>query len=90
MTGEMAKHYNDMEKPTMTGCVIGDFYAILEDDYWHRVRCIDIDSDTGSATIFFIDEGYEEQCKPDLLYSLDKRFCTLPAQVSRLRNSTLR
>ncbi|KAH0955716.1 hypothetical protein HN011_002636 [Eciton burchellii] len=86
MTNEMTKYYNKIKKsamPTM-GCIIGDFYAILEEDYWHRVQCIDVDSDTGIATVFFIDEGYEEQYKPDALYSLDKKFCTLPAQAIKV------
>ncbi|EZA47760.1 tudor domain-containing protein 7A [Ooceraea biroi] len=85
MTNEMTRHYNEIKKPaTTTTCVIGDFYAILEDDYWHRVQCIDIDSDTEVATVFFIDEGYEGQYKPDVLHPLDKRFCTLSAQAIRV------
>jgi len=87
----MTKYYNEVKKSAVTtmGCIIGDFYAILEEDYWHRVQCIDIDSDTGIATVFFIDEGYEEQYKPDALCPLDKKFCTLPAQVSRVSDQNL-
>lgn len=82
MTKEMTKHY-DKKKPSMlsTECVIGDFYAIFEENYWRRVQCIDFDFETGLATVFFIDEGYDEQYKPDMLHPLDKKFCSLPAQV---------
>lgn len=83
MTKEMTKHY-DKKKPTSilsTEYVIGDFYVVFEENYWRRVQCIDFDFETGLATVFFIDEGYDEQYKPDLLHPLDKKFCNLPAQV---------
>ncbi|XP_011268042.1 tudor domain-containing protein 7 [Camponotus floridanus] len=86
MTKEMTKHY-DKKKPTSmlsTECVIGDFYAIFEENYWRRVQCIDFDFETGLATVFFIDEGYDEQYKPDMLHPLDKKFCSLPAQAIRV------
>lgn len=85
MTKEMTKHY-DKKKPTSmlsAECVdVGDFYAIFEENNWRRVQCIDFDFETGLATVFFIDEGYDEQYKPDFLHPLDKKFCSLPAQVS--------
>lgn len=86
MTSEMTSHYDQMTKPVSpTTCVqFGDFYAVLEENYWHRVQCIDFNNETGIATVFFVDEGYEEQYKADVLYPLDKRFCILPCQAIRV------
>lgn len=85
MTNEMTKHYNQINKPiSPVACVRGDFYAVLEENYWHRVQCTDFNDETGIATVFFIDEGYEEQYKPDVLHPLDKKFCVLPCQVTHL------
>lgn len=104
MTNEMTEYYNNIKVldeyfdkikqnvPTST-CVPGDFYAILEDDYWHRVQCIDYESDTQLATVHFIDEGYEGQYKCDMLQPLEKKFCVLSSQVLMLiflRSSNLR
>lgn len=78
----MTKYYNGIKEPVpLSTCIIGDFYAIREDDDWHRVQCIDFVSDTGLATVYFIDEGCEAQCKCDVLQPLEKKFCILPAQV---------
>lgn len=68
-------------KEGVSKCVVGDFYALLEDDSWHRVQCIDFDSETEMAEVRFIDVGYEEFYKFNLLYPLDKEFCVLPIQV---------
>lgn len=87
MTNEMERHY--AQKPiSPMACVPGDFYAVSE-DYWHRVQCIDFDNETGIATVFFIDEGYEEQYKSDVLHPLDKKFCILPCQVIHLFDLSL-
>ncbi|XP_070158766.1 tudor domain-containing protein 7 [Polyergus mexicanus] len=86
MTREMTKHY-DKKKPIsipLVECIVGDFYAVLEDNNWHRVQCIDFDFETGLATVFFIDEGYDEQYKLDALHPLDKKFCKLSAQATRV------
>lgn len=85
MTNEMTKHYNQINKSVSpVACVLNNFYAVLEENYWHRVQCIDFNNETGIATVFFIDEGYEEQYKSDDLHSLDKKFCILPRQVTHL------
>lgn len=83
MRKEMTNHYDKKKSVSIPSveCIVGDFYAVLEDNYWHRVQCIDFDFETGLATVFFIDEGYDEQYKPDALHFLDKKFCKLPAQV---------
>lgn len=78
----MTKHYNEINKfVSPVACVLNNFYTVFEENYWHRVQCIDFNDETGIATVFFIDEGYEEQYKSDVLYPLDKKFCVLPSQV---------
>lgn len=81
MMNDMMKYYSE-KKEASAGCIIGHFYTVQEDDYWHRVQCIESDSETGLVTVFFIDEGYEEQYKSNLLHPLEKKFCILPAQVT--------
>ncbi|XP_011061556.1 PREDICTED: tudor domain-containing protein 7-like isoform X1 [Acromyrmex echinatior] len=85
MTNEMTSYYDKLNKPTSSvACVPGDFYAVLEENYWHRVECTDYDNETGIATVFFIDQGYVEQYKSDVLHPLDKKFNTLPFQAIRI------
>ena len=84
----MTSYYDKINKPiSSVTCVPGDFYAVLEENYWHRVECTDYDNETGIATVFFIDQGYAEQYKSDVLHPLDKRFNTLPFQVTQLFDS---
>ncbi|KMQ98076.1 tudor domain-containing protein 7 [Lasius niger] len=86
MRKEMTKHYDKKKSVSIPSaeCIVGDFYAVLEDNYWHRVQCIDFDFETGLATVFFIDEGYDEQYKSDVLHPLDKKFCMLSVQATRV------
>lgn len=78
----MIEYYDQLKEPiAKTACIVGDFYAIFEDNNWHRVQCIDFDLDTGNAMVHFIDEGYEDEYNCELLHPLDKRFCDLQAQV---------
>ncbi|XP_018370811.1 PREDICTED: tudor domain-containing protein 7 [Trachymyrmex cornetzi] len=85
MTNEMTSYYDKINKPiSSVACVPGDFYAVLEESYWHRVECTDYDNETGIATVFFIDQGYVEQYKSGLLHPLDKRFNILPFQAIRV------
>lgn len=85
MMNEMTRHYNQINKHiSPVTCVIGDFYAVFKDDYWNRVQCTDFNNETGIATVFFIDAGFEEHYKPDVLHPLDKKFCVLPCQVIHL------
>ncbi|XP_029161263.1 tudor domain-containing protein 7 [Nylanderia fulva] len=86
MRKKMTKHFDKKKSVSISSaeCVVGDFYAVLEDNYWHRVQCIDFDFETELATVFFIDEGYDEQYKYDVLHPLDKKFCMLSAQATRV------
>ncbi|KYM99296.1 PREDICTED: tudor domain-containing protein 7 isoform X2 [Cyphomyrmex costatus] len=85
MTNEMTSYYDKISKSTSSAaCVPGDFYAVLEENYWHRVQCTDYNNETGIATVFFIDEGYVEQYKSDVLHPLDKRFNSLSFQAMRV------
>lgn len=84
MTSRMKRYYSRMKEPASGDVAVGDFYAVLEDDSWRRVQCVDFDSETETAVVRFIDEGYEEVCKADSLYPLDKEFCALPIQVISL------
>ncbi|XP_020295930.1 tudor domain-containing protein 7 isoform X2 [Pseudomyrmex gracilis] len=83
MMNNMRKYYNKV-KEGVSECVVGDFYALLEDDSWHRVQCINFDSETEMAEVRFIDVGYEEVYKSNLLYPLEKEFCALPIQAMRV------
>ncbi|XP_039306153.1 tudor domain-containing protein 7 isoform X3 [Solenopsis invicta] len=85
MTNEMMRHYDQMSERTSPAvCVPNDFYVVLEENYWHRVQCIDFDDETRMATVFFIDEGLVERYKPDVLHPLDRKFCVLPCQAIRV------
>ncbi|XP_071572100.1 tudor domain-containing protein 7 [Temnothorax nylanderi] len=86
MINEMTRHYNqEVNEPiSPVACVVDVFYAVFEDNYWHRVECTDFNDETGIATVFFIDEGYEEHYKPEVLHPLDKKFCVLPRQAIRV------
>ncbi|XP_025155538.1 tudor domain-containing protein 7 isoform X2 [Harpegnathos saltator] len=85
MTNEMTEYYNQIKEPVTTSTYIpGDFYAIFEDDYWHRVQCIDFEPESKLATVHFIDEGCVDQYKCDMLQPLEKKFCTLSAQAIRV------
>lgn len=84
MTNEMMRHYDQISERISPAACVHDFYAVLEENYWHRVQCIDFNDETGIATVFFIDEGIVEQYKLDVLHPLDRKFCILPCQVTRL------
>ncbi|XP_043254220.1 tudor domain-containing protein 7-like [Colletes gigas] len=83
MTTEMAQHYNGIHK-SVKPIEIGSYYAVSEDDSWHRVRCLEYDSVTGLATVLFIDHGDEDSIHYSKLHVLDRKFCVLPAQALRL------
>ncbi|KAL0103402.1 hypothetical protein PUN28_017578 [Cardiocondyla obscurior] len=85
MTNEMTSHYYQINKSApLEACVVDDFYAVFENDYWHRVQCTEFNNETKIATVFFIDEGYEGDYQSNVLYPLDKKFCSLPCQAVRL------
>lgn len=76
----MAQYYSKTQHPVKQ-VEIGSYYAVFEDDSWHRVRCIGYDVATGMATVSFIDHGDEDSFHCNRLQILDKQFCMLPAQV---------
>lgn len=78
MMNEMVEYYDQIKEP-VSECIIGYFYVVFEDNRWHRVQCIDID--TENVVVLFIDIGFEEEYKCDVLYPLEKKFCKLPPQV---------
>ncbi|XP_015587926.1 tudor domain-containing protein 7 [Cephus cinctus] len=83
MASEMEQHYAHM-KPNQSHIEVDNYYAIFEDESWHRVQCLEYDDQTGEATVLFIDLGDEDTFHYTKLFPLDKRFCTLPAQALRL------
>lgn len=72
---------NNLPVPTI---VPGKYYAILDSEWYHRVRCIKVDPETQQATVFFIDRGDEDVVSVARLRSLRPEFCLLPAQSVRL------
>ncbi|KAK2584964.1 hypothetical protein KPH14_002552 [Odynerus spinipes] len=83
MVAEMLEYYN-RNQPSVKTVETGNYYAIFEDECWHRVRCEELDSNTGVATVLFIDHGDEGQRSCSDLRVLDKKFCSLPAQAMRM------
>ncbi|XP_076247225.1 tudor domain-containing protein 7 tapas isoform X2 [Calliopsis andreniformis] len=83
MTEEMAQYYSKIQQPVKQ-VEIGNYYVVLEDESWHRVRCIAYNPETGMATVSFIDHGDEDTFHYSRLQILDKQFCVLPAQALRL------
>ncbi|KAF7386779.1 hypothetical protein HZH66_011231 [Vespula vulgaris] len=83
MIAEMMEYYS-RSQTSIKSVEIGGYYAIFEDDCWHRVRCEEFDSNTGLVTVLFIDHGDEDQRPLSDLYILDKKFCSLSAQAMRM------
>lgn len=83
MIAEMMEYYGRSQSPVKS-VEIGNYYAILEDDSWHRVRCEEFDNTAGSVTVLFIDHGDEVKRSLSDLRILDKKFCSLPAQAIRV------
>ncbi|XP_015187922.1 PREDICTED: tudor domain-containing protein 7B-like [Polistes dominula] len=84
MLSNMMEYYGRSQSPVKS-VEIGGYYAIFEDDSWHRVRCEEVDSITaGLVTVSFIDHGDVVKRSLSDLYILDKMFCSLPAQAMRV------
>ncbi|XP_043486292.1 tudor domain-containing protein 7 isoform X2 [Polistes fuscatus] len=83
MIADMMEYYSRSQSPVKS-VEIGDYYAIFEDDSWHRVRCEEFDNTTGVVTVLFIDHGDEVKRSLSDLRILDKKFCSLPAQAIRV------
>ncbi|KAG7205807.1 hypothetical protein KM043_007752 [Ampulex compressa] len=84
METEMTQYYGTDQALRPLTAIVGNLYAVLEDDCWHRVRCTGYDTSTGVANVLFIDHG-DEDCYPqNKLWTLDKRFTALPPQAVRL------
>nr|XP_033339584.1 tudor domain-containing protein 7-like [Megalopta genalis]XP_033339585.1 tudor domain-containing protein 7-like [Megalopta genalis] len=85
MTTEMTQYYKKLVPSGKTTSIeVGNYYVVFDDDYWYRVRCIEYNTLTGIATVFFIDLGGEDNFHGSKLQALDKTFCVLPAQALRL------
>ncbi|XP_078039259.1 tudor domain-containing protein 7A-like [Augochlora pura] len=85
MTMEMTQYYKKLVSSGKSLSIeVGNYYVVFDDDYWHRVRCIEYNALTEMATVFFIDLGGEDTFHANRLQALDKTFCVLPAQALRL------
>ncbi|XP_076661435.1 tudor domain-containing protein 7 tapas [Halictus rubicundus] len=85
MATEMIQYYKKLiPSSKLLPIEVGNYYVVLEDDCWHRVRCIEHNAATGMVTVFFIDLGGEDSFHQSRLQTLDKTFCVLPAQALRL------
>ncbi|XP_014606182.1 PREDICTED: tudor domain-containing protein 7-like isoform X5 [Polistes canadensis] len=83
MIADMMEYYGRSQSSVKL-VEIGGYYAIFEDDSWHRVRCEEFDNTTGVVTVLFIDHGDEVKRSLRDLRILDKKFCSLPAQAIRV------
>ncbi|KAI4484094.1 hypothetical protein M0804_007550 [Polistes exclamans] len=83
MIADMMEYYGRSQS-SVKSVEIGGYYAIFEDDSWHRVRCEEFDNTTGVVTVLFIDHGDEVKRSLRDLRILDKKFCSLPAQAIRV------
>lgn len=79
----MEAHYRSVASSSSSGLVeAGKYYAVQEQDSWHRVHCLEFNKATGIAIVFFIDHGDEGTFHCRQLYPLERRFCYLSAQVT--------
>lgn len=78
------KHFYDINSAIPTSIVPDQYYAVLDSQNWHRVRCIEVDPDSKKATVFFIDRGDEDKFDLSELHDLSVKFCTLPAQAIQI------
>ncbi|XP_017883232.1 tudor domain-containing protein 7B-like [Ceratina calcarata] len=87
MMEEMNDFYNNRDLVPLRASRInfGHYYAVYEHETWHRTRCKSIDVETGNITLFFIDHGSTDIHHCTELYTLERKFYTLPAQALRLR-----
>lgn len=85
MLNEMETYYKKSATAPGTGGIQrGSYYAVQEQDTWHRVQCLDFDLRSGKADVFFIDHGDEDTFHYSKLFPLEKRFCGVPAQAVNL------
>ncbi|XP_012284701.1 tudor domain-containing protein 7A [Orussus abietinus] len=85
IASEMEQYYAPLERSTVTSAVdVGSYYAVFQDDSWHRVECVEFDAASGKAAVFFIDHGDDDVFHCSKLYPLEKQFCLLPAQAFKV------
>ncbi|OAD62297.1 Tudor domain-containing protein 7 [Eufriesea mexicana] len=85
MATEMSQYYSKIQQPVKSQAIeTGNYYAVFEDESWHRVRCVDYNVTNGMVTVSFIDHGDEDTFHHNRLQILDKKFCVLPAQIEKL------
>lgn len=81
MSEDMKKHYTSASEDLHVDVPeIGQFYAVVSEDSWHRVCVQDIVADS-VATVWFVDLGDVEDFSFNELYKLDKKFRYLPRQA---------
>ncbi|KAM6926635.1 putative ATP-dependent RNA helicase TDRD12 [Lycodopsis pacificus] len=84
VASEMTAFYAD-GKPGAEEVLEGGFYAVQEDQVFHRVKVLSV-PDRGdrlffSVLVLFIDVGKEEEVKAHQLLQLPERFHSLPGQA---------
>ncbi|XP_068579504.1 putative ATP-dependent RNA helicase TDRD12 [Cebidichthys violaceus] len=84
VASEMTAYYAD-RKPGAEEVLEGGFYAVQEDQVFHRVKVLSV-PDRGdrlffSVLVLFIDVGKEEEVKSHQILQLPERFHSLPGQA---------
>ncbi|KAK9516144.1 hypothetical protein VZT92_024097 [Zoarces viviparus] len=84
VASEMTAFYAD-RKPGAEEVLEGGFYAVQEDQVFHRVKVLSV-PDRGdrlffSVLVLFIDVGKEEEVKSHQILQLPERFHSLPGQA---------
>uniref|UniRef100_A0A8C2Z2K6 RNA helicase n=1 Tax=Cyclopterus lumpus TaxID=8103 RepID=A0A8C2Z2K6_CYCLU len=84
MASEMEAHYAN-GKPGAGEVLQGGFYAVQEDEVFHRVKILSVPDRRGrlffSVLVRFIDVGKEDEVKSHQLLQLPERFHALPGQA---------
>ncbi|KAM3870210.1 putative ATP-dependent RNA helicase TDRD12 [Diretmus argenteus] len=87
MAVEMSSYYADT-RPGPQEVLEGGFYAVQEDQVFHRVKVLSV-PDPGeqmfySVLVQYVDEGREVEVKSQQLLHLPDRFQTLPSQAKEI------
>lgn len=78
----MKEYYEKSKNFTPTVVTENRYYAILDSDSWHRVRCTKVDAKV--ATVFFVDRGDTDDFPISSFRPLESQFCQVPAQAVRI------
>ncbi|XP_074533971.1 putative ATP-dependent RNA helicase TDRD12 [Halichoeres trimaculatus] len=84
LVSEMTSYYSD-KKPGATELLVGDLYAVQEEEVFHRVKILSV-PDRGDRLFFsvlvrFIDVGHEAEMKSHQILQLPEQFHSLPGQA---------